>query len=53
MREIPASYLHAQAGCFHLLLNGAAVHDAIEHGAESRLEPGAILPWRGGFGVPA
>lgn len=53
MREIPASCLHVQAGCFQLLLDEAAVHDAIEHGAESRLEPGVMLPWRGGFGVPA
>lgn len=41
------NYLHVQAGHFHLLLDEAAVHDVIEHGAASRVESGAFLPWRG------
>lgn len=46
-KEMTANYLHVQAGRFHLLLDEGAVHDIIEHGAASRVESGALLPWRG------
>lgn len=49
IKEMTASYLHVQAGRFHLLLDEGAVHDVIEHGANSRVESGALLPWRGGM----
>lgn len=47
MKEMTANYLHVQAGRFHLLLDGEAVHDIIEHGAASRVESGEFLAWRG------
>ena len=46
-KGMTANYLHVQAGRFHLLLDGEAVHDIIEHGAASRVESGTLLPWRG------